>query len=80
MKLLRHYGHQLEIRTYGEVSPSEESYVLGDDTWLLRRYHWEDWRGRFDPNDRASVTVLSEQFLGDWERLPGSLGYSPLGL
>lgn len=80
MKLLRHYSHQMEIRIYEEISPSEECYVLGDDTWLLRRYHWEDWRGRFEPDDRPTVTLLAEQFLADWERLPGSLGYTPLGL
>lgn len=80
MKLLCHYGQQIEIRVHDEIAPSEACYVLGDTTLLLQRYQRDAWRGRYSANDGPGVIALAEQFAADWERSPGALAYTPLGL
>ncbi len=80
MNLLRHYGHQLEIRVHDDFAPSEHCYVLGDGRLLLYRHHWNAWRGRYAAGDRAGVGALTVQFEAEWARIAGGLGYTPLGL
>ncbi len=81
MRLLRDFGHVLEIRHADPLTPRpDEAFVLADSHGVLRRPDKAALRGSVHPDDPATASALQQRFTELWQRAPGRIAATPLGL
>ena len=73
MRLLKDYGHRMECRvTSRPLRTLTDSFCIGDNVHIVRRFHSDHMRGEAVMNDPLATEISRERFTGIWaESLPG---------
>lgn len=73
MRLLQDYSHRIECRvTNRPLRTLTDSFCIGDDAHIVRRFHSDHLRGEAVFDSPAATEISRERFAGIWaESLPG---------
>ena len=73
MRLLKDYSHCIACRvTSRNLHQLSDSFCIGDDKHIVRRFHSDHMRGEAALNMPQSLEISAERFRGIWaESLPG---------
>lgn len=73
MRLLQDYSHRIECRVTGRnLHQLTDSFCIGDDANIVRRFHSDHMRGEAAFKMPQSAEISAERFRGIWaESLPG---------
>lgn len=73
MRLLKDYSHRIECRVTGRnLHQLTDSFCIGDEVNIVRRFHSDHMRGEAAFNIPESTEISAERFRGIWaESLPG---------
>jgi hypothetical protein len=73
LRLLQDYSHRIECRVTGRnLHQLTDSFCIGDDLHIVRRFHSEHMRGEAAFKMPQSTEISAERFRGIWaESLPG---------
>ena len=73
LRLLKEYSHRIECRvTSRNLHQLTDSFCIGDDRHIVRRFHSDHMRGEAAFNMPQSTEISAERFRGIWaESLPG---------
>lgn len=76
MRLLKDYSHRIESRVTGRnLHQLTDSFCIGDEVHIVRRFHSDHMRGEAAFKMPQSVEISAERFRGIWaESLPGLHG------
>lgn len=81
MQLLKVWGHILQVRLREtEPPPLRDTFVLVDEYGALKRFDNDAYRGVMYPHSRGDVVSLGIRFESEWERAPGIVATTTLGL
>jgi hypothetical protein len=73
LRLLKDYSHRIECRvTSRPLRTLTDSFCIGDDRHIVRRFHSDHMRGEAVVNAPLATEISRERFIGIWaESLPG---------
>lgn len=73
LRLLKDYSHRIECRVTGRnLHQLTDSFCIGDELHIVRRFHSDHMRGETAFNMPKSTEISAERFSGIWaESLPG---------
>ena len=73
LRLLKDYSHRIECRVTGRnLHLLTDSFCIGDDAHIVRRFHSDHMRGEAAFKMPQSTEISAERFRGIWaESLPG---------
>ena len=73
LRLLKDYSHRMQCRvTSRPLRTLTDSFVIGDQVHIARRFHSEHMRGEAAFNAPLATEISLERFVGIWaESLPG---------
>ena len=73
LRLLQDYSHRMECRiTNRPLRTLTDSFVIGDQIHIARRFHSDHMRGEAAFNAPLATEISNERFIGIWaESLPG---------
>ena len=73
LRLLKDYSHRIECRVTGRnLHQLTDSYCIGDEVNIVRRFHSDHMRGEAAFKMPQSAEISAERFRGIWaESLPG---------
>lgn len=73
MRLLQDYSHRIECRvTNRPLRMLTDSFCIGDDEHIVRRFHSDHMRGAAAFGMPAATEISNERFIGIWaESMPG---------
>jgi hypothetical protein len=81
LRLLRDFSHAIECRI---IHPSErhltDSFCIGDEQHLVRRFHRDHPRGEAVFDDRANASICSERFNDTWRLSTAAIDVGVTGL
>ncbi|KAB2325263.1 hypothetical protein F8A86_02440 [Betaproteobacteria bacterium SCN1] len=81
MRLLRDFGHVLEIRqTEADTPLPDEAFALADRHGILLRADKAALHGIMHPDDPGRATRLHQTFEALWQRAAVRISATPLGL
>lgn len=81
MLLLRDFGHVLEIRQADPDAPRpEQAFAFADRRGVLLRADKSAVHGTVHEDDPARATELNHEFESMWQRAPGQVSATTLGL
>jgi hypothetical protein len=79
--LLRDYGHRLECRiTPRSLRTLTDSFCIGDDTHIVRRFHSDHLRGEAAFYMPAATEIARERFAAIWAESAPTLPATTTGL
>jgi len=73
LTLLQDYSHRIECRvTNRPLRMLTDSFCIGDDDHIVRRFHSDHMRGAAAFDSPAATEISNERFIGIWaESMPG---------
>ena len=80
MRTRRAFPARIECRTYPSSLRIDESVLLGDAQHLVRRVHWDAFRGRSVLASPAQVEPLVPRYAQVWDESTHCLPATTLGL
>ena len=79
--LLRDYGHQIQCRaTQKAIRSLTDSFLIGDQIHLVRRFHSDHMRGQASTSDSNDNDICMERFIAIWSQSDDVLHATTLGL
>jgi hypothetical protein len=81
MQLVRDFGHVIEIRQADlDLPRPQQAFALADLRGALVRADKTVWHGTLRLDDPRTAANLSQQFEALWQRAPGGVSATTLGL
>jgi hypothetical protein len=81
VRLLRDFGHRIECRqTSRSLRQLTDSFCIGDDIDLVRRFHSDHARGEASFGVAGAVDLCRERFTGIWDESTPTLHPTITGL
>lgn len=81
LRLLRDYGHLCECRqTPRSLRQLTDSFCIGDDIYIVRRFHSDHMRGEAAFDDPAACELSQHRFEAIWQESHLTLQMSRAGL
>jgi len=81
IRLLRDLGHQVECRvTSRSLRQLTDSFCIGDDTDVVRRFHSDHARGEAAFGVPGAADICRERFIGIWDESSVALHPTTTGL
>jgi hypothetical protein len=79
--LLRDYGHQIACKvTPKSLRELTDSFLIGDQVHLVRRFHSDHMRGEASTADGSANDICIERFSSIWKQSDDALHATILGL
>ncbi len=81
MRLLRDFGHRIECRaTPPGLQQLTDSFIIGDNIHIARRFHSDHMRGEVRFDDPGAVDISAERFAALWLEARPALAVTTTGL
>lgn len=81
LRLLRDFSHRIACRaTPPGLRQLTDSFCIGDDRHIVRRFHCDHMRGEVRFDDAAAVDISAERFAALWLESRPALAVSTIGL
>lgn len=81
IRLLQFYGHKMSIhKTLESAKVAQDTLMIADRTFLLRRYHIHYPRGSVDLSGIAQCAPWQGRFDAIWEASEPAVSFTTLGL